>query len=191
MKYLYTIFLATMGFCSLQAQSLKELFLKMPQESCPALSEYNRLELVDNLKNGKPMQTYNLFRTISTMKVLTDDYAHLVISLNSEKELKLLPLNDGSHIIMVLSTIYSDSIADSSLSFYTTDWQFLDANNYISNPTSSEFRRISIDPISNHLTILTSYPFAISKNGNNQSTEMNTKSKLLMWNPDQNQFIVN
>ena len=54
-------------------------------------------------------------RTFSEMKELTDDYAHLVISKNSEKEMKLLTKNDGTRIIMVISTIFCDDTPDSSV----------------------------------------------------------------------------
>lgn len=173
----------------LQAQSLKDLFLKMPQEVCPALSEYSRLELVDNQKNNKAMQTRNQFRYVSTMKALTDNYAHLVVSNSSEKELKLLTQSDGSHIIMLISTVHCDSIADSSISFYTTEWTPLDATRYISAPTSTEFRRISIDPASDRLTILTTNPLAIQIDDSGIPAETRTSSQTLLWDATQNQFL--
>ena len=84
-KILALLFFSGSFFIS-YGQSLKDLFLNMPQQLCPSLSEYNRLEIVDNQKNGKPMQTRNLFKTISEMKALTNQYAHLVISQNSRKK---------------------------------------------------------------------------------------------------------
>lgn len=169
----------SMAPCTVQAQSLKDLFLKMPQEVCPVLSEYNRLELVDNQKNNKPMQTRNQFRTFSTMETLTDDYAHLIVSEGSEKEMKLLTLNDNSQVIMMVNTVFCDSIADSSICFYTTDWQPLDAATFVSSPTSTLFRRINIDPTSGNLTILTSSPLDIPTEGDKQHEPV---SSTLLWN---------
>lgn len=167
--------------CTTQAQSLKDLFLQMPMEVCPALTEYNRLELVDNQKNGKEMRTRNAFQTFSTMKTLTDDYAYLSVSDSSEKVMKLLTKNDSTKIIMVISTIFCDSIPDSSVSFYSTDWQPLDATAYISEPTSGEFRKIMLDPENETLTITTSNPLALQTNGSDNPVEQTSFSKTLQW----------
>ena len=86
MRKILTLLIFSFSLLTLQAQSLKDLFLKMPQEVCPVLSEYNRLEIVDNQKNDKTMQTRNLFRTFSKMEELTDDYAHLVIQELGERD---------------------------------------------------------------------------------------------------------
>ena len=181
-KVLSTLSFIALASCSIQAQSLKDLFLKMPQEVCPVLSEYNRLELVDNQKNNKPMQTRNLLRKISTMKELTDDYTNLAVSSNSEKAIKLLPKNDGTKIIMVINTVWSDSIADSSLSFYSTDWQPLDAKEFINEPVSAEFRKISVNPATNTLSILTSQPFVIKLAEDSAPPQKEPISSTFLWN---------
>ena len=174
------------------AQSLKDLFLKMPQEVCPLLSEYNRLELVDNQKNGKPMQTRNLLSTITKMETLTDEYAHLIATPSSEKTFKLLPLSDGNHLILVVSTVRCDSLTDSSISFYATDWQPLPATSYIPSLTnfpSDDFCQISIAPTSNQLTITTSQPLALRIDGGNPPVTTTTTQQWV-WNAEENKFVV-
>ena len=71
MKKIITLLLAVSSLTA-QAQSFKQLFLSMPEEICPLLSEYNRLELVDNQTNNKEMKTRNHFKTFSKMTSLTD-----------------------------------------------------------------------------------------------------------------------
>ena len=181
-KVLSTLSFMALASCSLQAQSLKDLFLKMPQEFCPILSEYNRLELVDNQKNNKPMQTRNLLRKISTMKELTDNYAHLILSDQSEKTFKLLTKSDDSKVILLINTVFCDSIPDSSISFYSTDWQPLDATAFISTPTSKEFRQITISPSSDNLTILTSQPFVVQVVGDEAKPQPAPLTATLQWN---------
>lgn len=168
--------------CTIQAQSLKDLFLQMPIEVCPALTEYNRLELVDNQKNGKEMRTRNAFMSYSTMKVLTDDYAQLSVSASSEKVMKLLKKNDETKIIMVISTVFCDNVTDSSVSFYSLDWQPLDASAYIEEPTSVEFRSIVLDPENDTLTITTSNPMALQTDGSDKPVEQIFVSQMLQWN---------
>lgn len=182
-KIIYTaLFAMALLPCTAQAQSLKDLFLHMPMEVCPALTEYNRLELVDNQKNGKEMRTRNAFQTFSTMKALTDDYAQLTVSDSSEKVMKLLTKTDGSKIIMVISTVFCDSIPDSSIGFYSTDWQPLDATAYIKEPTSNDYRHIVLDPENDTLTITTSNPLSLQTNGSDTLVENTSVSHLLQWN---------
>ena len=177
---------------SLHAQSLKDLFLKMPQEVCPVLSEYNRLEIVDNQKNDKTMQTRNLFRTFSEMKELTDDYAHLVISKNSEKEFKMLTKNDGTRIIMVISTILCDDIPDSSVAFYSTEWKPLRTLDYYTLPPIDNFRKVTIDKATDQLTVTTTNaPLLLSNKDYNQPKKPFTLTNTFRWSTEESRFILN
>ena len=162
----------------------------MPQELCPTLSEYNRLELVDNQKNGKPMQTRNQFRSIAEMKALTDDYAHLILSKNSEKEMALLPTADGTPIILVISTVRCDSVPDSSLAFYTTDWKPLRTLDYYTLPPIENFRHITIDPTTHQLTnITTNSLFRLRTDGNDTPKPPVTITTTLSWLAEESRFV--
>ena len=174
----------------LHAQSLKELFLKMPQKVCPALSEYNRLEIVDNQKNGKPMRTRNLLSTFSEMKVLTDDYAHISTSKSSEKELKLLTKNDNSRLIMVISTVYCDSVPDSSVSFYDTNWQPLRTLDFFTLPASDNFRKITIEPSTNQLTVTSCNIFRLRTDGSDTPLPLQVSTDTFYWLTEENRFVL-
>lgn len=190
----FPIFLCFLCFLceTTHAQSLKDLFLKMPQELCPVLSEYNRLEIVDNQKNDKTMQTRNLFRTFSKMEELTDDYARLVISKNSEKEMKMLTKNDGTRIIMVISTIFCDDTPDSSVAFYSTDWQLLRTLDYYTLPPIDNFRKVTIDKTTSQLTVTTTNaPFLLRPDGSNQPKEPFSSTNTFRWSTEESRFILN
>lgn len=181
-KYLISIIFTLCGAVSAHAQSLKDLFLKMPQEVCPTLSEYNKLELVDNQKNNKVMQTRNLMLTVSEMKVLEDGYLHLVLNKNAEKVMKLLTCSDGSTIIAVISTVFFDDTPDSSIELYDTEWRQLDGSAYIDDPISKNFRYLTIKPNDNTLTILTADPITPNYNGKVENPKVTTITKVLTWN---------
>ena len=178
------------ALCSLShAQSLKDIFFKMPQAVCPALSEYNRLELIDNQKNNKPMQTRNLFKTFSKMDALTDDYAHLIVSNSSEKVLKLLKSKDAAPIVMVISTVHADSIPDASISFYTTGWEPLDATRFMNAPTSEDFRSIRINPDTNELTVTTLQPLTLQFEGVTPSEAPQPVTNTYRWKEEECRFV--
>ena len=99
MRTVLTLIAFSFSLLALQAQSLKDLFLKMPQEVCPVLSEYNRLEIVDNQKNDKT--TYVTFDGIDKAKAeverLSTEAADIFASYSKEdnflKELVLMLIN--------------------------------------------------------------------------------------------------
>ncbi len=188
-----SIFLCFLCFLceTTHAQSLKDLFLKMPQEVCPILSEYNRLEIVDNQKNNKTMQTRNLFRTFSKMEELTDDYAHLIISKNSEKEMKMLTKKDGTRIIMVISTIFCDDVPDSSVAFYSTDWKPLRTLDYYTLPPINNFRKVTVDKTTSQLTVTTTNaPFMLSTDGSNQPQKPFSATNTFRWSTEESRYIL-
>lgn len=167
---------------SASAQTMQELILKMPQSVCPLLSEYNKLEIVDNQQNNKPMKTKNMLQSTSEMLEMTNDYARLMLSESSEKVMKLLKRNEGDSIIMVISTIYCEKIPDSSVEFYTADWKKLEAKEYFSEPISTEFREITIVKESNKVTIVESNPLEVQTDGSENQIEMKRREKVLEWN---------
>lgn len=171
------------------AQSLKDIFFKMPQAVCPALSEYNRLELIDNQKNNKPMQTRNLFKTFSKMDTLTDDYARLIVSSNSEKVFKLLNRKGDTPVVMIISTVYADSIPDSSISFYTTEWKPLEATRFVNAPTSEDFRSISINPGTNELTVTTLHPLTLQFDDVTPSAAPQPVANTYHWKEEECRFV--
>ena len=192
MKLFLHIIALTFSFCwggLLHAQTFQDIFLKMPQEVCPVLSEYNRLELVDNQKNGKALRTRNLLQTFSEMKEMTGNYAHLQVSERSEKTFVMLPQNDGTSVVMLMNTIRTDDGVDASLSFYTTDWKPLPAETFIDAAVSDDFRSIDVDRESLQLTITTdNAPLTLQFEGNKaQSASIST---IYRWNAEQDRFVI-
>lgn len=216
MKIRTIIITAAIGAAaSAQAQSttssFKDMFLRMPESVCPALTEYNRLELVDNQRNNKEMRTRNIYKTFSTMETLTDDYAHLTESKSSEKTFKLLPCAksmqigtpsddtkakqenqstaNANSIIMVISTVHSDSISDSSVSFYTTDWKPLTATAYFPEAVSDDFRTITMANGSDTLNVTTSNPLALDLDGGGTPAKTEAPhAETFIWNASNARF---
>lgn len=214
MKIKTIILTAAIGMAtSAQAQSttsFKDMFLRMPESVCPALTEYNRLELVDNQRNNKVMRTRNIYKTFSTMETLTDDYAHLTESNSAEKTFRLLPCaksiqsadtsadtkaqqehQSATHasIIMVISTVHSDSISDSSVSFYTTDWKPLPASTYFSKAISNDFRVITMENGSDTLSVTTSNPLTLNLDGSNTPAKPEaSRTEAYIWNASATRF---
>ena len=169
--------------------SFKDIFLHMPENICPSLTEYNRLELVDNQRNNKDMRTRNAYKSFSTMEILTDTFAHLTVSKSSEKTFCMLPCGSDSTIVMVISTVHSDSITDSSINFYTTSWNPLPAENYFQHSVSHEFRLITMDNGSNQINITHLHPLTLTLDGSSYPAPVPTPTtEKFTWDPQTKRF---
>lgn len=181
-RVLPTILFALCTTMNMQAQSLKDLFLQMPTDVCPLLTEYNKLELIDNQKNGKVLQTRNALQTVSEMKTLTDSYAHLKVTKNSEKVFKVLDKDDGTKVIAVVSTVYVDNHPDSSVDFYDTSWNALDAKEMFDDAVSEKFKLVELNADDNRMKIVYGNPLIIDVEGKLETPKIKTETVMRKWN---------
>ena len=113
------------------AQKIEQFFIQMPDNLITQLEEAWRKDLVELYKSDKPAQLENTMFGKSALLKLTDHYLLLQSTERSTVELRLLPLINNTYIICMAETVYAP-IADSRMSFYTTDWQPLPADDIFS-----------------------------------------------------------
>lgn len=109
------------------AQTMADIFIKMPDDLVVQLEEAWRKDLVGLYKSGRTATLENTMRGRSTLEKLTDDYLLLQSTQSSTVELKLLPLVNNTYIICMVETVYAP-VADSRVHFYSTEWQRLESN---------------------------------------------------------------
>ena len=126
-RFVYMLFLAGI-LVAVKAQKMEEYFIKMPNDLIIQLEEAWRKDLVDLYKSGKPAVLENTMTGKSVLNKLTDNYLLLQSTECSTVELKLLSLINNSFIICMVETVYAP-VADSRVSFFTTDWQRISADN--------------------------------------------------------------
>ena len=128
-----------------QAQKMEDYFIRIPDNFIVQLEEAWRRDLVDLYKSGKPAILENTMQGKSVLKKLTDHYLLLQSTESSIVELKLLSLVNNTHIICMIETVYAP-VADSRVSFYTTDWQRLPSDDIFTPVTDEWFRIEPLDP---------------------------------------------
>lgn len=138
MKRILGIMIALCCWMAVQAQDMKSLFVALPDSLSPLLTEVNRADFGDFLASGMKAEVKNRFGKQSEMTELTDDYLFVRLTSASTLEMKLLPVNDSTKVICVVHT-YSAPVADSSISFYTTDWKRLSTDKFLDWPEESMF----------------------------------------------------
>ena len=92
MKKFYLILLIVVACLQLQAKSMREMWLTMPDSIVPYLNKNLRLELVDYMGMKVKSEVKNLLRGITVMDTLTANYASLTINETLKMQLSLLPI---------------------------------------------------------------------------------------------------
>ena len=137
-------FIAALSFACIvlaaQSQKIEDYFIRIPNAFIVQLEEAWRKDLVDLYKSGKPAILENTMQGKSVLKKLTDQYLLLQSTESSTVELKLLSLVNNTHIICMVETVYAP-VADSRVSFFTTEWRPLPSDD-IFTPVAEEWFRI-------------------------------------------------
>jgi hypothetical protein len=142
-KIVFGLLLVYFVVCA-NAQTMADVFVKMPNDIVVQLEEAWRKDLVALYKAGKTATLENVMRGRSTLKKLTDDYLLLQSTESSTVELKLLPLVNNTYIICMVETIYAP-VADSRVGFYSTEWRKLHSDDVFEPATDEWFLKTDID----------------------------------------------
>ena len=155
MKKLFLIYIFISIVCSgIQAQSLRELFVKMPVELLPLLKENDRLDLIDLYDAKMSTPVTNRLDGKSRMRTLTDDYLLLTLSASSSMQIKMLPATNGDTLLCVVNTVNAEA-ADSRINLYKKDWTLV-ASDFFEFPAIAGFF-IPSDSVSEALELMDIY----------------------------------
>ena len=77
----------------------------MPDSICPLLSAVNRADFIDFLESKMKAEVTNSFGGKSEMTELAPDYIHVKMTPQSSWQMKLLPVNDSTKVVCVVSTV--------------------------------------------------------------------------------------
>lgn len=139
-------FLCCLG--TVKAQDMEAVFVAMPDSLSPLLTEVNRADFGDFLASNMKAEVRNRFGNISEMTKLTEDYLFVKLTSASTLEMKLLPVNDSVKVVCVVHT-YMAPAPDSSISFYTAEWNELPADDFLKLPAEADFYRVPDTEVQN------------------------------------------
>lgn len=121
----------------LSAQSMRTLFVQMPDSIMPFLTKNNREDCVDFIDANMLARVTNRLDAKSELLQFTSDYLHLKTSEAGSMQIKMLPF-DGDTILCVINTVCAEA-CDSRIAFYTRNWQPLDGSIYFKKPLIRDF----------------------------------------------------
>ena len=165
------------------AQTMRELLRQMPDTILPLLTPGNMLDFPDFLDSGMKAELSNKLGGISEMLILTDDFTAIQLTKSSSVQLKLLPQGKQNILCLVHTYTLNDSISDSRIQFYTTDWKPLKPSKYLNLPQEENaFVHASVSALNTDLTLKWTYPFALQFEGETPPQADKQKETVLKWN---------
>ena len=110
--------------------TMSEALKSMPDSLMPYLSHNNRLDCIDFCEANMKAEVRNALEGKSELLQLTSNYALFRLNDASVVELSLLNANDQQLICMIQT--YGTELRESTLFFYTSSWQQLPTEQYLS-----------------------------------------------------------
>lgn len=139
-RILFTFLLSFVTFLHAEAQNpIRNWLVSMPDSVMPLLTKNNRLDFIDFYDAKMEAVVTNRLEGKSRMDMLTDDFVHFGYTKSSEVTMKLLPVNDSTDILCMVTTARA-AVGDSRIAFFDDQWHPLDAVSYIHEPCIEDFR---------------------------------------------------
>ena len=113
-----------------QAREIRSVWKSMPDSLVLAIDKVRRLEMLDLVDYKVKAEVDNRLGSHSVMDTITSNYLHIMVSKACELSMRLLPTTDGDTLVCMVYT-YKAPKPESKISFYSLDWQQLDASKYL------------------------------------------------------------
>ena len=112
--------------------TMSDALKSMPDSLMPYLTHNNRLDCIDFCEANMKAEVRNVFDGKSELLRLTKNYA--LFRLNDASSVEFCLLNaEGQQIICMIQT-YGTDLRESVLTFFTTSWQQLPTERYLTVP---------------------------------------------------------
>ncbi len=116
--------LASLG---VEARSMKDLLVSMPDTLMPTLDKSLRLEFAELQEMGVKAEVKNLLGEVSVMDTLTADFVQIRMSQVSSLQMKKLPADGGDSLLCVVKTFAAPE-KESVLYLFDQNWNQKDAS---------------------------------------------------------------
>ena len=144
LKIVFAVFLFCITVRFLQAQTVNELFVSLPEPALLTLPVSDRMDLIDLYKAGKKSTVINFLGDSCSILSMTDSYLQFRTGKNT-MELFLLPMINDSKIVGLIQTVCAP-VCDSRIEFYTTAWKKLAVSVFITFASKNDFLKEGVNP---------------------------------------------
>lgn len=136
----YAIALLLAAFMQVSARvPMREWFVAMPNAVLPLLTTNNKLDFIDYYDAKMEAIATNMLDGTSRMDTLTEDFISIQYTNSTKVEMKLLPMNDTTDIICMVTTAKAN-VKDSRIAFFDAEWRAIDVTTCFDEPRPEDFR---------------------------------------------------
>ena len=121
---------------------VKDYLKVMPDSVLPILSHNNILDFIDFIDSGVKAEVTNKMQGKSVMTYLGKTLATFQLTNQTKADVKLFPKGTDDVLIYVVTTSVTDSLADSSVNVYNSDWSVAPEEIQFIMPHPSRFNEI-------------------------------------------------
>ena len=129
MKKLALLILICMSAVNINANSIEDEFINMPDSIIPYFNMSIRTNLVNNYKDKTNLATKNLLDGECLINKIANDYIDMKLNKVTNLGLTQLMRNDSTKIFCLVRT-YGNPAMESNVTFYTSDWKIIKDNNF-------------------------------------------------------------
>ena len=138
-RFIYTFLLLLAVILHAEARTpMRQWLVAMPDSVMPLLTKNNRMDFIDFYDAQMAAVVTNRMDGSSRMNRLTDDYVQIRYTGSTDVEMKLLPVNDSTDVLCMVTTVRA-AVDDSRIAFFDTEWKPLSVESYLTEPRIEDF----------------------------------------------------
>lgn len=118
---------------------MRQWLVAMPDSVMPLLTKNDRMDFIDFYDAQMVAVVTNRMDGSSRMDTLTDDYVQIKYTGSTDVEMKLLPINDSTDVLCMVTTVRA-AVDDSRIAFFDAEWKPLSVASYFVEPRMEDFR---------------------------------------------------
>lgn len=168
-------------FDNINAQSMRSLWINMPDSVIGYLDTNSRIESLDYLEMKVKSDVKNMLGETSTVDTITNDFMSATLSSAMKLTIKKLPVDSNDSLICMVRTYTAGNQKESSICFFNNKWEPLKIN--VEIPTQSNDNNIVLQQeiSSSDILVIQLQPkvFVEDKEDENTAKSLIT----LKWNP--------
>lgn len=138
MKTILIVLISIISIGQTSAQTMRDVWLSMPDSVIPYLDASNRSAMLDVLEQNDGSGVAGKLQETSCIDLLTSDYMSVLLSNASTMQIRLLPTATDT-LMCVVRTFFAPQ-AESEIAFYTTKWERL-AQSFVEQVEPDRFFR--------------------------------------------------
>ncbi len=167
---------------------MREFLKLMPDSIVPLLTHNNILDFIDFIESGQESAVTNRMHGKSRMTQLEDDYARIELTSHSIATFKLLPQGADDVLIYMITTTRTDSLYDSHVEVYRSDWSLAPSANQFEILHPDCFTELTVVPQKSTLHVLEVEPVTLFEGETESERPRKENRCMLLWNRSSGMF---